>query len=304
MIIDNPERLREVWSPDRFPAVHSPVPRSVFMVRPDGFAISDESASDCSYIDTHVEVDPDRAVAQFDALVDLVRSCGIEVKVFPGDPATPDAVFPNNVFSTVPGTLIVGSMCHEVRRREAARADIRSYFAHLGYGLTDLSGEHFKAELTGTVVIDRSRRIGFCGMTSRVDDAGLAAMVEAFDLGLTYRFDLLEREYHTNVVMSVLAGRACVVNPGAFMDSGAADAIDAIYPGRVLRLDGAEKNAFAGNCIALTPTDVFMSQTAANGLRPSSRETLEDWGFTIRTAALDEIEKGGGSLRCMIGEIY
>ncbi len=41
---------------------------------------------------------------------------------------TPDAVFPNNVFATAPGRLIVGRMRHPVRQREAERADIRGFF--------------------------------------------------------------------------------------------------------------------------------------------------------------------------------
>ena len=42
---------------------------------------------------------------------------------FAGDPATPDAVFPNNVFGTAAGRYILGRMRHEVRQREAARAE-------------------------------------------------------------------------------------------------------------------------------------------------------------------------------------
>ena len=47
-----------------------------------------------------------------------------------------------------------------------------------------------------------------------------------------------------------------------------------------------------------------MSQTGFDALRVSSRKALEDWGFEIHSTPLDEIEKAGGSLRCMVAEIF
>ena len=58
---------------------------------------------------------------------------------FPGDPDTPDALFPNNVFATAPGRLVIGHMRHPVRQREAERDDIRGFFRDvLGYAEIDL----------------------------------------------------------------------------------------------------------------------------------------------------------------------
>ena len=135
-------------------------------------------------------------------------------------------------------------------------------------------------------------------------DSAIEAMQEAFDLPLMFSFELDSAEYHTNVVMSALASRACVVCPDAFPDPAVVDAIEATYPGRLLRLGEAEKLAFAGNCIALTDTDLFMSATGARALVPAHRDVLARWGFTLHTAELDEIEKAGGSLRCMIAEVF
>jgi hypothetical protein len=141
-------------------------------------------------------------------------------------------------------------------------------------------------------------------MTGRVDEAGLKAMHAAFDLRHTLYFDLREGEYHTNVVMSILAGRACVVHPASIVDPRVVRALATIYEDRILFLDDAEKLAFAGNCIALTSKDLFMSQTAKDALQRRSKGLLESWGFRIHSHELDEIEKAGGSLRCMVAEIY
>jgi len=160
------------------------------------------------------------------------------------------------------------------------------------------------AELTGAMVLDRARRIGFCGITHRVDEAGCRAMHEAFDLGLTFRFDLDEHEYHANVVMAVLASRALIICPDAFADPEVPRAIGEAFPGHVLEITREEKEAFAGNVIALSFEDLFMSQTAVDALAPEKLARLEEWGFTVHGVELDEIEKAGGSLRCCVAEIY
>jgi len=281
------------------------LPRGVFIILPERFYVETQTAADNRYVDTDAEADPDRARRQASALGDLVAAAGVPVRRFEGRPGQPDEVFSNNVFATVPGRLIVGSMFHAIRQPEADRADIRHWFlAEQGYELVELAQRRCVAELTGTLIIDRARNVGFCGMSQRVDEAGLEAMHEALGLDLTYRFDLNENEYHTNVVLSVLAGRACVVHPEAFPDPAVVEVLRAAFPGRCLEITGEEKHAFVANCIALTDSDLFMSAAADAALRPEHRATLADWGFTVRSTDLSELELAGGSLRCMITEIF
>jgi N-dimethylarginine dimethylaminohydrolase len=49
---------------------------------------------------------------------------------------------------------------------------------------------------------------------------------------------------------------------------------------------------------------MFMSQTGSDVLQRRNKGLLESWGFHIHSHELDEIEKAGGSLRCMLAEIY
>jgi hypothetical protein len=278
--------------------------KAVLMVEPADFTVSTESAIDNQYMNLNDPANSQIALQQMKDLVDTISGQGIEVIGFPGDPETPDAIFPNNVFATAGKRFIIGHMLHPGRQKEAERDDIRVYFKSRGYQEFDLSKRDCVAELTGALIIDSARRIGFCGMTGRVDQAGMVAMHEAFGLEMIFSFDLTAEEYHTNVVMMVLASRVCVIYPGAFIDPEVPQAIESAYPGRTLLLNEVEKNAFAGNCIALTDQDLFMSQTGVDALRQSSRDALEGWGFTIHSTNLDEIEKAGGSLRCMVAEIF
>jgi N-dimethylarginine dimethylaminohydrolase len=224
---------------------------------------------------------------------------------FAGDPATPDAVFPNNVFGTAPGRYIVGRMRHPVRQREAARADIRAFFRDvLDRQEVDLSAQPHPCELTGALVIDRARGLGFCGLSERCDEDGARRMHEAFGLRATLLFDLAPGEYHANVVLAVLAGRAAVVCPQGFADPAVADAIAALYAPHAVVCGAAEHAAFVANCIALSPDSVWMSAAAGRALAPGHREVLAGAGFRVETVELDAIEAAGGSLRCCIGELY
>ena len=304
MIVTTPEAFRAAFSHQRFPADRPATARGAFLVTPLGFTLAAESAQDNRYMAMSQRADEGRALAQHARLAhDL--SATLPVASFPGDPATPDAVFPNNVFGTAPGVVVVGRMRHAVRRREAERGDIRAWFANvLRYRLIDLSQLDGVAELTGALVIDRARGIGYCGLSERCDRAGARAMHEAFGLRLTFCFELALGEYHTNVVLSIYAGRVCAIAADGFADPAAVEAIESVYAPRVLRFDTRQRHAYCGNGIALADDAVWMSRRAAAALAPAQRAALQGWGFRLRDADLDELEKAGGSLRCCVGEVY
>src|SRR5690606_19883847 len=125
---------------------------------------------------------------------------------------------------------IVGRMRHGVRRREALREDIRGFFRDVcGYREVDLSAQPHPCELTGALVIDRARGLGFCGLSERCDEAGARLMHEAFGLRATLLFELAPGEYHANVVLAVLAGRALVVAADGFADPRVVQALASLY---------------------------------------------------------------------------
>ena len=288
----------------RLPVRGPATARGAFLVGPPSHPLAAESAQDNRYMDLACAPDPVRALRQH---AELARRLGADVPVvmFPGDPESPDGMFPNNVFASTRGHLIVGRMRHPVRQREAARGDIRGFFRDvLGYREIDLSGGDFVAELTGALVIDRARGIGYCGLSERCDMDGARAMHVAFGLRLTFAFDLAPGEYHTNVVLAVLAGRAVMLAADGFADARVPEAIARAHAGHVVSLSPAQKHAFAGNALALAPGSAWMSTRAAAALDPSQCALLERSGFAIGAVDLDEIEKAGGSLRCCVAEIF
>lgn len=281
-----------------------PTARAAFLVAPDGFGRAAESAIDNRYMAAAEAYDAARASAEHRALHRALSSV-LPVACFPGDPDAPDALFPNNVFATVPGTLVVGRMRHAVRRREAARPDIRGFFRELlGYAERDLSTQPHPCELTGSLVVDRARGLGFCGLSERCDPEGARLVHEALGLRATLVFDLAPGEYHANVVLSVLAGRAALVCPAGFADPAVPAAIARLYGPHGIALGPEQHAAFVANAIALPGDTVWMSANAGAALAPAHREALAAAGFALRTVPLDAIEAAGGSLRCCVAEIF
>jgi hypothetical protein len=286
-----------------------PTARAAFLVAPDGFRLAEQSATDNRYMAGAEGFDAARASAQHRALHRALSGV-LPTICFPGDPDTPDALFPNNVFGTAwssdgGGRYIVGRMRHPVRRREAQRPDIRGFFGGvLDYAEIDLSTQEHPCELTGALVIDRARGIGWCGLSERCDEEGARLMHEAFGLRATLMFDLAPGEYHTNVVLAILAGRAVLASPAGFADARVVQALQAIYAPHCIALSPAEHAAFAGNAIALSEDVAWMSDVASASLGAATRARLEAAGFALRSVGLDAIEAAGGSLRCCVGELF
>jgi hypothetical protein len=292
----------EALQPLREPRVTA---RAAFLVAPAASGLAAECARDNRYMQMNAVFDAQRALAQHAALAQALRA-DVPVVTFPGDAATPDAIFPNNVFATASGRFIVARMRHAVRQREAERGDIRAFFRDLmRYDETDLScGDRGVAELTGSLVIDHARGVGYCGLSERCDMDGARAMHDVFGLRLMFCFELAPGEYHANVVMASLAGRAVILAPDGFADPEVPRAIAEAFGGRALWLSPEQKRAYAANAITLSPHRVWMSAHAAASLTDAQHATLAEWDFAVGAVGLDEIEKAGGSLRCCVGEIF
>ena len=84
----------------------------VLMVRPAFFGFNEDTASNNHFQQRPLSPDDltHKAQEEFDAYVSLLRNAGVEVIVVQdnNEPPTPDAVFPNNWFSShVTGELVL-----------------------------------------------------------------------------------------------------------------------------------------------------------------------------------------------------
>jgi hypothetical protein len=307
------------------PAVHDPENQcadAVLMVRPARFGSNPETAESNRF--QHAESIADDAVLalrEFDGLVRRLTDAGVEVivAVDSPEPVKPDACFPNNWVSFhADGTVALYPMLAPSRRAERCPQHLAAV-ERAGFRITrtiDLSPLEERGEFlegTGSLVLDRHSRLAYACRSPRTTPAALAE----FCVALGYRaleFDALGPDgrpiYHTNVLMAVGEGFA-VICAAAIPDAQRRAAVlgELAEAGHeVIEIDVEEMNHFAGNMLALRARDggarIAMSETAWQSLAPAKRRRLERHGGIV-AAPIPTIEwEGGGSVRCMIAEVF
>lgn len=300
MLISTSHHLHQVFQ-NFAPTARPTTMRRALLIRPNAFGFAHESATDNTYMDAAVHIDRQRACDQHQKLVEMIEGLGVPCDVFDSMAHTPDAVYPNNVFGFTSDRFIIGHMLHPVRQAEALHPEITRCFSESRHHL-DLSRQAGICELTGSLIIDHARKIGFVGTSQRCDVIGAKAMQEAFHLNAVYHVPLHPREYHTNIALSVLAGKGIVIAPSGFHDPADAQAIAECYGSHALVISEDEKNAFVGNCLAITEDALMMSAHAYRHLK--NKDFFGKIGMEIVPVDVSELEKGGGSLRCLIAEIF
>lgn len=261
------------------------------------------------------------AVRQHHALRDLLVDHGVTVTLARSLATSPDAPFCNNWFSTHPAgergpaTLVLYPLLAENRRIER-RDDLIALMRPTYPRVVDLSpnerGGRF-LESTGSLVLDHRSRTAYAALSPRTDSSLASEWASQLAYGLV-AFRAVDRGgvpyYHTNVLMFIGHGLA-----GICLDSIQANSERQAVEER-LRTDGNEILAlsqeqaanFCGNCLALAAGDgtpiYVMSSQAWRHFSERDRATLERHGRILHTE-LSAFEKlGGGSARCLVGELF
>ena len=186
----------------------------LLMVRPAQFGFNKETAQN-NYFQQNV-VDgtvAEKAVKEFDAFVQLLKRNDVDVTVVQNkpDPPTPDALFPNNWFSShITGELVLYPMYALNRRLERSPEIIEFLQRKLNHRkLVDLThwekdGEFLEG--TGSMVLDRHKRIAYCCRSPRTSEKVLSEFCSRMSYDAIV-FDAVDKEgnpiYHTNVMMSI-----------------------------------------------------------------------------------------------------
>lgn len=293
---------------------------SVLMVRPLRFGFNPETADSNSF-QHHPESDEvhAQAMAEFEGLVSLLRSNGIQVVVAQSsDPLTPDAIFPNNWFSThADGSLLLYPMLAPNRRRERSVEMVELLHSILPDAqLTDFSSEELIGkylEGTGSIVFDHKNKVAYASLSPRTD-AGLLEKVAA-KLGYTpLSFHCTDPSgkpvYHTNVVLHIGPGYALIFEDGITDVAERNRVLASLKEGglRIIPIDQQQLVNFCGNLLALRKADdipcIVCSATAWNSFNVEQRQILSAYG-RILIAEIPVIEKiGGGGVRCMLAELF
>jgi hypothetical protein len=301
------------------------LPSSVLMIRPSYFGFNPETAVSNRFQHEMPELDTETlrqlANEEFDHFVSLLKAWDIDVWVFDDVPVphTPDAVFPNNWFSThANGWLITYPMKDKLRRTERRNDILQALvFRHeyvLKRDLEMLESNEQYLEGTGSLVFDRANRIAYAAISPRTNPAALAAWAKLTGYQ-TVSFHANGPDnspiYHTNVMMSIGDNFALI----GLETLSAADrdkVVQSLEQGnkRIIELTMDQiYDSFAGNMLALSnPAGerlLVMSAAAKRSLTTAQKNILQyELGLVLIAAPLSIIEEvGGGSARCMLAEI-
>lgn len=292
----------------------------IIMVRPCNFNFNPETAFSNHFQSQQKSTEDiqSKALAEFDEMARILDSLGIEVNIYEDtlNPQTPDSIFPNNWFTThEDGTIVLFPMEAPNRRLER-REDIINelefnYYCQRIIDFTDAENIDTFLEGTGSIVFDHKNKIAFACRSSRTDETLFRDYCESIDY-TPIIFDALDQNnhpiYHTNVMMHI--GLDYVVICKESIPSAQWPEVENHFLAgkkRIVPISFSQMNEFAGNMLQLKGTKgniTVLSTSAYNSLKQHQIAEIEISSKLV-PISIPIIETiGGGSVRCMIAEIF
>lgn len=296
---------------------------AVLMVRPTSFGFNEQTAltnTFQNYTDLSSDEVHARANQEFTDMVAKLRENDVHVTVFEdSDPQPkPDAVFPNNWFSTWgDGHVYFYPMATESRRVERSYAAVQALAQEFNITeTTDISPSEqygIALESTGVMIFDHINKIVYGCISPRCD----ASLFTSHALELGYKpilFNAYGQDgtavYHTNVLMGIQSTTA-VICAEAITDGAERELVIGTLKStghQVIEISQTQMAAFCGNVLELQNENgelfLAMSQTAYDNFTYEQRAMLSA-DKTLLPFSVPTIETiGGGSVRCMLGENF
>ena len=289
------------------------------MIRPVAFTYNAETAMNNSFqVAGNAEAAQEKALQEFDALVDKLTNYGIDVTVIDDTPIphTPDSIFPNNWVSFHEnGTVVLYPMYAANRRAERKFFDTlnKKFKASDTIDLTGYEAENIFLEGTGSMVLDRDNKIAYACISPRTNKK----VLEDFCNKMNYTactFTAVDDKgaeiYHTNVMMCV-ADKYVVICLDSIKDNAEREHVKNTIENsgkKIINISREQMNNFAGNMLQLQNKNgekiLVMSEQAYKALNNEQISNLEKFNKIIYSD-LSSIEiNGGGSARCMIAEVF
>lgn len=301
----------------------------LLMVKPHGFDYNTETAGDNHFQKGGTGLSSAEitraALNEFEAFVKEINMNGIEVIVYDdlGTKVTPDAVFPNNWFSThSDGTLYLYPMFAPNRRKERRQEVLDLLTQEFGFSIDRIIdwSKHEDIGLflegTGSMILDRPNKIIYAALSERTSEWLLKQYAQEIGYELVaFRsyHNAKQNEvliYHTNVMLCI-AQDYCVVCLECITDLTERNAlIESLKRTNkeIIELSLDQIDDFAGNMLEAhneaNESFLIMSSRAYHSLRSQQVEQIEQYSKIIHSP-LSTIENyGGGSARCMLAEIF
>ena len=293
------------------------------MVRPAAFGFNEETAAN-NYFQSNPGIDKkqlqQKALAEFDNMVQTLRQHDITVWVIDdtSEPAKPDAIFPNNWLSTSPSGTVAVFPLYAPNRRTEKRDDIldqlaKSFVVKEVQDWSEFEAEGRFLEGTGSMIIDYDNQMIYACVSERTSLSVLEkyAATNGFQAIVFLATDKNGMPvYHTNVVMTLGDG-FCVLCEEAIEEEWELIAVRQLLEStnhNIISITREQLHSFAGNMLQVQNKKgekyLVLSQTAFDSLRKEQKQQLEAYSTLISIAVptIEAVE--GGSVRCMMAEIF
>jgi len=293
---------------------------TVLMIRPARFEFNSQTAVNNSFQvkdnSSHVQ---ESALQEFEGLAAALQKAGVEVMVVSDtpEPHTPDSIFPNNWISFHAGhTICLYPMFAPNRRLERKPGLIRALKEKTGIknivDLTRYEKENRFLEGTGSMVLDRQHRIAYACLSPRTDRLVLDEWCAAMEY-TSVVFHALDSTgnaiYHTNVMMCI-ADRYAVICLECILDIERPYVIEKLQQTgkEIISISREQVTNFAGNMLQVQNADgeklLVMSSRAFDALTGEQVKKMEHYNTIIHSPVPVIETNGGGSVRCMIAEVF
>jgi hypothetical protein len=300
---------------------------TILMIEPVCFGFNEQTAENNYFQqndnaqEAEIQVN---ALKEFQNMVQLLRKSGVNVIVVADstEPRTPDSIFPNNWISFHNGGFVAIYPMFAPNRRQERRVEILNTVVNQGFILKDIfdfsaaENEGKFLEGTGSMVLDRVNRRAYAALSQRTNEDILLDFCKKLDYKpvIFNAMQTFEGKrlpiYHTNVVMSVGDGFTTVCLQSIDNEQERELLRKSLLETQkeIIEISDEQMHNFAGNMLQVENTKgeklIALSQTAYNSLNNNQLQTLEKYG-TLLPIAIETIEKyGGGSVRCMMAEVF
>ncbi|EKO3402233.1 amidinotransferase [Vibrio fluvialis] len=297
----------------------------VVMVPPKEFKYNAETAKDNEFqhqIALSDEQVRAQAMQEYTDMVANLRREGVQVVEFDyplSDVETPDAVFPNNWFSTTAdGGFFTFPMACANRQQEVRPQALIAALQQAGRqvrlrdSLVEYQEQRAFLESTGVMVMDHVNETIYAALSQRCDREVLEDYAQRIGYSRVVSFQTVlpsgQPIYHTNVMMAV-GESFCVICDEVIPEFERRFVVKSLAKDKqVISITLEQMNRFCGNILQLENASsdklIAMSQSAYDAFTPSQRLQLSGHGkllpFNVKT--IEDI--GGGSVRCMLGEVF
>lgn len=300
---------------------------TVLMVEPVAFGYNDQTAVN-NYFQQNDQLSAsdiqNLAYKEFTTMVKILRAHKVNVIVQKDSPlpVTPDSVFPNNWITFHEDGKIVIYPMFATNRRTERRKDIITKVIGNGFGMTELidyssyENENIFLEGTGSMILDRENKIAYAALSERTNEqlfrklcSKLGYIPVSFHANQTVNGIRLP-VYHTNVMLCA-GDRFVVVCDESIDDEEERKRVLGIFRStskEIISISEKQMHHFAGNMLQLVNTKneklLVMSQSSFEVLNTDQLASLSKYSQLV-SIAVPTIEKyGGGSVRCMMVEVF